>query len=327
MTDHPKISISMAGFRSGVDWVCPAYRDEYSFEGFLDVVVDVPAVTGIDLGFPPDALRKPDRVLQVGELVRSRGLRIACLMVNTYSDRKWKYGNFTAPDPVVRAEAIEIHKRLLDVAEVLEAEVAGIWLAHDGFDYILQVDYGRHWDMLVAAFREVMAHRPKVKAGIEYKLKDPRHFCHLANVGTCLMLIEEVGAPNLGVLQDVGHSLIARENMAESAVLAMRRGRLFHTHWNENYGSEDIDMMAGSVHVWETVECLYWLGRMGYDGWYGFDVISKREDPIRHINESVAAFRHMMDIAGRLDAEVLDRAQREQDAVTALQHLRETALR
>jgi xylose isomerase len=136
-----------------------------------------------------------------------------------------------------------------------------------------------------------------------------------------------VGAPNLGVLQDVGHSLIARENMAESAILAMRRGRLFHTHWNENYGSEDIDMIAGSVHVWETIECLYWLQKSGYDGWYGFDVISKREEPQRHITESVAAIRHMMDIARSLDEDVLDSAQRQQDAVRALQHLRQTALK
>ena len=321
------ISISMAGFRSGVDWVCPSYREPHSFEEFLEIVANVPGVGGIDLGSPFSQVGLPDDVQRVGELIQSYGLKVANLMVNAYSDMKWKFGTFTAPDPRVRSEAVRLHKELLELAEALDANVAGIWLAHDGFDYILQVDYQRHWDMLVDSFREVAAHRPNVRAAIEYKLKDPRHFCHIANMGVCLMLIEEVGAPNLGVLQDVGHTLIARENLAEAAVLAMRRGRLFHTHWNENYGSQDIDMMAGSVHVWETIECLYWLDKMGYDGWYGFDVISKREDPKRHITESVAAIRHMMDIARRLDSEVLDRAQREQDAVTALEHLRQTALR
>jgi len=326
MTTLPKISVAMAGFRNGADWVCQGYRDPYDFEGFLGVVASLPGVSGIDFGFPFSVLDQPEDVLKVGELVRSHGLSIACLMVNTYSDRKWKFGTFTAPDPAVRLEAIRVHKRLLETAEALDADVSGIWLAHDGFDYILQVDYLRHWGMLVDAFREITAHRPNVRAAIEYKAKDPRHFCHISNMGTCLMLIDEVGAPNLGVLQDVGHTLIARENLAEASVLAMRRGRLFHTHWNENYGSEDVDMIAGSVHVWETIECLYWLEKTGYDGWYGFDVISKREDPREHIKESVGAIRQMMDIARRLDREILDSAQREQDAVKALQHLRETAL-
>lgn len=317
----------MAGFRTGADWVCQGYRDPYRFEKFLEVIAGIPGVSGVDLGSPFSLLGLSEDVHQVGELARSYGLRVACLMVNTYSDRKWKFGTFTAPDPSVRAEAIQVHMRLLELAEALDAGTAGIWLAHDGFDYILQVDYQRHWDMLVEGFGEVMAHRPNVKAAIEYKLKDPRHFCHIANVGTCLMLIDEVGAPNLGVLQDVGHTLIARENLAEASVLAMRRGRLFHTHWNENYGTEDVDMIAGSVHVWETIECLYWLEKTGYDGWYGFDVISKREDPREHIKESVGAIRQMMDIARRLDQETLEDAQRQQDAVRALQHLRTTALR
>jgi xylose isomerase len=327
MAESLKISISPAGFFPGGDGYCTAYRNAYSFEKFLEAVASIPGVSGIDTGFPFPAFGLPDDVHKVGELVRSYGLRIANLMVDTYIGSEWKFGTFTAPDPKVRAKGIQLHQQLMELAEALDAGVAGVWLAHDGFDYILQVDYQRHWDMLVDGFREVTAHRPNVKAAIEYKLKDPRHFCHISNMGVCLMLIEEVGAPNLGVLQDVGHTLIARENMAEAAVLAMRKGRLFHMHWNENYRAEDIDLIAGSVHVWETIECLYWLDKMGYDGWMGFDVISKREDSVRHITESVAAIRHMMDIAHSLDEELLAQAQREQDAVTALQHLRQKALR
>jgi xylose isomerase len=327
MAENLKISISPAGFFPGGDGYCPAYRDAYSFEKFLEAVASVPGVSGIDTGFPFPAFGLPDDVHKVGEFVRSYGLRIANLMVDTYVGAEWKFGTFTAPDPKVRAKGIHLHKQLMELAEALDAGVAGVWLAHDGFDYVFQVDYQRHWDMLVDGFREVTAHRPNVKAAIEYKLKDPRHFCHISNMGVCLMLIEEVAAPNLGVLQDVGHTLIARENMAEAAVLAMRKGRLFHMHWNENYRAEDIDLIAGSVHVWETIECLYWLDKMGYDGWMGFDVISKREDSVRHISESVAAIRHMMDIARSLNEELMAKAQREQDAVTALQHLRQEALR
>lgn len=327
MPKEIKISISIAGFMPGGDSYCPKYREMYNFEKFLEDVAGIPGVSGIDIAFPFSMLGLPEDVHKVGGIIHSYGLKVANLMVDTYIGAEWKFGTFTAVDPKIRAKGIQMHKQLMELAEALDAGVAGIWLAHDGFDYVLQVDYQQHWDMLVEAFREVTAHRPNVKAAIEYKMKDPRHFCHISNMGTTLMLIEEVGAPNLGVLQDVGHTLMARENMAEAAVLAMRKGRLFHMHWNENYRSEDIDLITGSVHIWETIECLYWLDRMGYDGWYGFDVISKREEPVRHITESVKAFRQMMAIARSLDKELLTKAQREQDAVAALEHLRKMALR
>jgi xylose isomerase len=320
-----KISLSRAGFSAGGDGYCQGYRDAYEFEKFLEEVAKISQVSGIEMGFPLPDFSLPSEQLKLGELIKSYGLEIACLVVDTYTDSEWKFGTFTAVDPKVRARGIQMHKTLMELAEALNANVAGIWLAHDGFDYVLQVDYNRQWDLLVEAFQEVTSHRPQVKAAIEYKLKDPRHFSHISSMGVCLTLINEVGAPNLGVLQDVGHTLMARENMAEAAVFAMRKDRLFHMHWNDNYRAEDIDLMFGSVHIWETIECLYWLESMGYDGWYGFDVISKREDPVEHLTETVTSFCQFMDIARRLDKDLLDEAQRKQDAVAALQHLRQTA--
>jgi L-rhamnose isomerase len=293
----------------------------------LEAVAGIPGVRGVDMGFPFSVHGIADDVHKTGDLVRSYGLQIATVMGVNWAGAEWKFGSLTSPDPAIRRQTVALLQQAMEAAEALGADSASLWLAHDGFDYVLQVNYARHWDMLVDGLRQITAHRPNVKVAIEYKNKDPRHFCHVSSVAACLMLIDEVGAPNLGVLQDVGHSLIARENMAESAVLAMRRGRLFHTHWNENYRSEDVDMMCGAVHQWETIECLYWLDQMGYDGWYGFDVISKREDPVRHITESVAIIQQMREIARSLDSALLDRAQQEQDAVTALQHLRQTALR
>ena len=327
MPEDMKISLSIAPFGSGGDRYSPKYREPHTLETFLEKAATVPGVQGIDIAFPFRILGAPDDVVRVGEMIGAAGLKVANLMVDNYIGPEWQFGAFTACDQKVRAKSIAMHKELMELAEALESSVAGIWLAHDGFDYVMQVDYNRHWDMLVEAFREVTAHRPNVRAAIEYKLKDPRTFCHIANVGTALMLIEEVGAPNLGVLLDMGHSLIARENPAEAAVLCMRRERLYHLHLNENYRAEDIDLIFGSVHVWESIELLYWLNRMGYEGWFAFDVISSREDPVRACSESVAALRQMMDIARRLVPMEVEQIQRKQDAVSALKLLRRAAFR
>jgi len=63
-----------------------------------------------------------------------------------------------------------------------------------------------------------------------------------------LVLFDEVGKDNLGVLIDFGHSLLAYENPAESIALLARHGRLFHTHVNDTTRLWDDNMVIGSIH-------------------------------------------------------------------------------
>ena len=81
-------------------------------------------------------------------------------------------------------------------------------------------------------------------------------------------MAKETGLANVGVCIDVGHSFMAGENVAESAVLLQHHGeKLFHMHFNDNYRSWDDDMIVGSVHWVEYVELLHWLRETGYAGW------------------------------------------------------------
>ena len=42
-------------------------------------------------------------------------------------------------------------------------------------------------------------------------------------------------------------------------------------HFNDNYRLWDDDMIVGSVHTIEYLELLYWLDRVGYDGYLSMD--------------------------------------------------------
>jgi hypothetical protein len=67
--------------------------------------------------------------------------------------------------------------------------------------------------------------------------------------------------------------------VAEAAALLSSHGdKLFHLHFNDNYRSWDDDMIVGSVHFVEFVELWYWLGELGYRGWYSMDQYPYRED-------------------------------------------------
>jgi xylose isomerase len=213
-------------------------------------------------------------------------------------------GSITSVDAALRRESIALIKRGIDFAKEAEAADVQLWLGQDGYEYPFQVDYQRAWGWLTEALHEVCTHRSDVKITIEYKFWEPRNRCFINTVGKVLAILAEIGAgPHVGCTLDVGHSLMALENPAESAVLLMRQGRLFHLHFNDNYRNWDLDMIPGSVNVWDTLELFYWLEKMNFDGWHGIDIYPYREDGSTALQETVNAMRHYR----RLARELLER--------------------
>ena len=214
-------------------------------------------------------------------------MSVGTLCVDLFSDVRWMNGALTSPDEAVRSEAVKIAKTSLRLAKDLGTDQVAMWLGQDGYDYSFQVDYGVSWDRLVEAVKECGRYDPSVKIGLEYKIKEPRTHIFIATVGKALLLVDEVGLENVGVTIDVGHALMAFENPAESVVLLARRNKLFHLHFNDNYGDWDHDMIVGTVHLWELAEMLFWLQEVGYDGWYGLDIYPYREDPVQACEQSI----------------------------------------
>ena len=91
----------------------------------------------------------------------------------------------------------------------------------------------------------------------------------------------------MGFTVDVGHCFMARENPAEAAAHLLMAGRLFGAHFNDTYGVDDDDLIAGSVHVMHLLELLLYLDDMGYEDWYGLDYFPYREDAVRAAELSI----------------------------------------
>lgn len=51
-----------------------------------------------------------------------------------------------------------------------------------------------------------------------------------------------------------------------------RAGRLFYVHLNDNDRGADWDMPVASINPWDTPEVLWYMDRLGYDGWIAYDV-------------------------------------------------------
>jgi sugar phosphate isomerase/epimerase len=264
------------------------YREPMSLAEQFEAASAIEGFGGVGLDYPYQFTD----VEEVKPLLKKTGLEFVTLEIGLYPDRKWKNGTYTAPDPGIRRESIEMSKRALDVP--------------------LQSDYQKYWTLLVDGIGEVAAHRPDVRISIEYKRMEPRTNCYVRNAGVLLALLSEIGMDNVGGCIDLGHSLVAGENPGEAVVLLHRAGKLFQVHVNDNYRDWDHDLIVGSVTFWETLEFFYWLRRCGWDGWYILDIYPYRLDGPGSLQQGVDRTRFFLELAGRIDSQTfrgaLDRA-------------------
>ena len=317
-----KYAVILSNFGNRSDRFLSGYGEDRVLSELFETAARVEGLTGVELVGTWHVT--PDNVDVIREELERNELNLVSIIPDHFTSKVFAKGAFTAKGPAVRARAIADTKAMMDAAAELDCDLINIWNGQDGHDYPLQADYEEERDWLVEGLRECARHRSDVRLSLEYKLKEPRTHSYVGTAAGALLVAQEVGVPNVGVTIDVGHALAAYENVGESiAVLARAGNRLFHMHFNDNYRLWDDDMIVGSIHTVEYLEILYWLDRVGYDGYLSLDQYPYRENPEGAIAESIKwlkVFRAMLDRVG-IDrvTEVLGRG----DAIETQQLLRE----
>jgi xylose isomerase len=217
----------------------------------------------------------------------------------------------------VRSKAIDLGKKAVEIAHELEAKYVKFWPGQDGFDYPFQVDYRRLWDDSVEGIRAVAQTDPAMQFAIEYKGKEPRTHMFFSSAVRTLLAIEDMGVQNVGIVFDLGHSLFAKETPAEVLQLVSRRGKLVSVELNDNWREWDDDMAVGSVHLLETLEFLFALRQINWQGPLLLDQFPFREDAIRAAQASIRTIRGLDSVLDRLDLNAVRAAQQRQDALEA----------
>jgi len=132
----------------------------------------------------------------------------------------------------IRQKAVGGTLEACDMAGELGCDLVNIWNGQDGYDYALQVDYDQERNWLREGLSACAERFPQMRLALEYKMKEPRTHSYLGRMADTLLVCGDVGCRNVGVTIDVGHALLACENVAEAAVLAHRAGdKLFHVRF------------------------------------------------------------------------------------------------
>jgi xylose isomerase len=300
-------------FRSGGRSVADAVR----------LAASVSGISALELNFPQHV--EPLGETGLAALLAETGLALTGLNLR-FEGRDFAKGAFTAPAVETRQRAIDLARAAVDAAHRFGAGHIVLWMADDGWDVPLQVDYGRLWRDEVDGFREVAQRRSDIRVSVEYKPLDPRRASLIRSMGEALLAVADVARPNFGVTLDVCHSLMAGETPAAAAALALGREKLFGVHLNDGYGVVDDGLPIGSVRPAQLFDLLLVLRRGGYAGTYYFDTFPEREDPIAECAANISTVRRLVAAIDRIDPGALAQVQAGHDGLAALAFLREAGV-
>ena len=316
-----KVSVGMWYMgATGDRFVKAGYRPDRTIEERFEAAGKIPGVGGLEMHYPTEI--NDQNWKDMKKRAADMGLKFVMLTPHLWIDPVYKFGQFSNPDKALRRRAVDFAKRVTDLGGELDVKFMCYWPAQDGYDYPFQVDFTRRWDTLAEGLAEWADYNKKQQIVVEYKAYDPRSHILLPNVGQTVTLLNEINRPNLGINIETGHALIMKENLAETFAFAMRYKRLFHTHWNDNSKMYDDDAMVGMVNLWETVELLFWLEELGYDGWFGLDLFPFREMPEDAVAQSIANIRMGYAMLERVDRNELRACFASSDAIKIAQLMR-----
>ncbi len=321
-----KYASGTAVFSACPDRFVPAgYHESLEIEQILERIKKIEKLSGVELGWPGDFPNGDG--MKMKELIKRYGIEIAMVEIDTSTNPKYKFGTLTNPDEKLRKECMDYLKKGIDEIKKAGCNKINFWLGQEGYDYPLQVNYKQNWNNLRKSLKEIAAYNKSIQFCIEYKIKEPRTHCHVATIGKALLLAMDTGMENVGVTIDIGHALMAYENMAESAVLLSLYEKLFHLHVNDNFRYWDDDMAVGSVHFWETLELFYWLDEIGYNGWLSLDLFPYREGWEDISIQSIENMEIISEIISRVDKKKIRKIQSINNSMKIVEFLREEVLK
>jgi L-rhamnose isomerase len=305
------------GFKGGGAAVWQG-RNRITSLDLIERAATVPGLSAVDFNYPDhlDGVTAKD----IRAKLNGFGIHLNGFAMRYYSDPGFKGGALTNADGSLRNKALDLTMQGLDSLAEAGGKLMTLWLGQDGFDYPFQADYLRLWDYTVEALEKICAHNRQIDISIEYKPNEPRAFSLLPDVATTLLMISDVGASNMGVTLDFAHVLFADEMPAFAASLIHRRSRLLGVHLNDGYAKRDDGLIAGSVHVPQTLELLYTLEKLGYRNAIYFDTFPDAVglDPVAECSANISAVEGMCRILDRLrGSKALDTAIAKQDAVAS----------
>ncbi|MFW6156271.1 MAG: TIM barrel protein [Armatimonadota bacterium] len=286
-------------FTAGVWFFAPgggrfhdAYVPDMSMEERIEVAIGLmdQGLVGLEAHYPNEV--NDDTIDLFRSAQEDAGLRLITVVPNLFYEAQFEFGSLSSPIAEARQAAIDRTITTLEINRELDTDFAIVWPGIDGFDNTFGQNHVAARDRFAEGLAEAMDAVPGVRIAIEPKPYEPRPNIIYGTTSEALLLCEKVealldaeenrriigrGTALMGLNPEVGHMLMAYEDLAYAFSLVCEYGRLGHTHWNSQpMGNYDQDLNVGVVYPEQTEAALYALKMCGYTEHFGIDINPER---------------------------------------------------
>lgn len=315
-------------------WVFSPAFDRYCADGYRDLprTVDVLATIAKLKGIKGVEVRQTDITAELPakemrRLLKEHGLVCSCVAMNLCHSRRFALSGFGHQHQKTRNAAIDEGRKAVDLARALGTTEVNLRLNTDGFDYPFHIDYTTHWNTVISSIKTIAKYAaPDVNVAVSYKPREPRRHLTVSSVGKALSMCQEIAMKNVGVGLDFSHSLMAGENPAESIAFLSRASKLFQVYFSDGYALNDDGMAPGSLHLWETLEALFYLRVAKYKGFVTMDISPQRIEPTHALQIAMGNLSILWKKLEKLDVAELRKAQKTLDATESQRIIRRVML-
>jgi len=296
-----------------------------------DVVFKLVRTTpGISLHIPWD---KPESAAELRSFAEARRLFFDSMNSNTFEDQpgqacSYKFGSLSHTDPAVRRQAVEHNLECLELGVKLGARSHTVWIG-DGGNFPGQVHLRKALERYLDSMRDIYRALPQGwRLFIEHKLYEPAFYSTVINDwGTSYYCARELGERAFSLV-DLGHHA-PNVNIEMIVGRLIQFGKLAGFHFNDSkYGDDDLD--SGSIKPFQLFLIFHELvdaelSRVpGFDPAYMLDQSHNVTDPVESLMISAAELVRAYVQAHLVDREQLAAHQQANDALLALQSLKQT---
>ncbi len=315
-------------------WVYSNVQDRFCVEGYretprmqdiVQAIAKLKGIKGVEIRQTDITPETP--VKEVKRVLKENGLTCSAVTTTLSHSRRFSLAGFAQQHQKTRNAAIDEGRKAVEIARALGTSEVTLRLYTDGFDYPFHVDYTAHWNTVISSIKTIAKFAsPDVNISVAYKPREPRKHLTVSSVGKALSMCQEIAMKNVGVAINFSHALMAGENPAESIAFLNRAGKLFQVYISDSYSMWDDMMIPGSLHLWETLEALFYLKTIKYKGFVTVDIQPQRLDPNHAMQIAIGNIAILWKKLEKLDATELRKAQRTLDATESQRIIRRVML-
>ncbi len=256
----------------------------------------------------PDEIKSKAR--EVKDLLDTYGLKAEFVAPRLWEDARTVDGAFTSNSEADREFALYRAFRSVDIANELGCDLIGLWFAREGTLCAESKSAIEGINRIISSINSILEYDATKKIFIEPKPNEPidRSFC--PTMGHVMAVSNATIDPSrVGGLLESAHAILAGIDPANEISFAMRFGKLFGVHLNDQNGMKyDQDKTFGAENLRQAFNQVKVLveNKFGSKGEYvGLDVKPMRtqrvETSYQHLKNSIAIVEKLEQKALKFD--------------------------